>query len=433
MEVSLSDILAAREERVRLQQQYLHKYRCPLISFTMNIAGPIKNTPLIQRGFQEGLDNLRARLTIRAEYVEHSPTGCTAMLSVAMAAKELKAICVELEETSPIGRLFDMDVLDIDGTKLERPQMRSCIVCGAPGRGCAARRVHSVTELQNATNQLLRNHFLQKDPLDIAARAVSSLIDEVNTTPKPGLVDLRNNGSHRDMDPELFRRSAIALHRYFAQCVKIGQATAASDASETFPLLREEGLRAEKEMFQVTCGVNTHKGAIYTMGILCGSIGRLWKADKPIGDIDAILSEARNMVSRSVHSDLASANGSTNGEKCYLRYGLGGIRQEVADGLPSVREIGLPRYEKALADGYSPNDAGAIALIHLIAQVADTNLYHRGGETGAKWAAKAAASILPEPNVEEIIALDDSFIARNLSPGGCADLLAVTYFLHKLK
>ena len=436
MEVSLIDILNAREERSRLQQQLLQEYGCPLICFTMNIAGPIKTSPLIQRGFQVGLDALLAKLpadSLRWKQIDSAPTGSTAMLAVDMDAHELKSICIAIEEASPLGRLFDMDVLATTSTKLERGTLRGCMVCGAPGRECAASRRHSVPELQEVTTRILREHFKQTDANFIASMAVESLIGEVNTTPKPGLVDRRNNGSHLDMTITHFLDSAEALRPYFAECVRLGQNTAHLTPVETFPHLRAAGLTAEKAMYQATGGINTHKGAIYTIGILCGSIGRLWAPDDPIANTSNILEECGRIAAKSVKADLSNATGSTAGEKYYLRYGVGGIRSEVANGLPSVRTLALPCYEQALNAGLSQNDAGAITLINLIANVADTNLYHRGGETGAKWAAEVASALLPFPSIADIEELDDAFIARNLSPGGCADLLAVTYFLHKTR
>ena len=436
MEVSLIDILNAREERVRVQQQLLKEHSCPVISFTMNIAGPIKTTPLIQRGFQAGLDSLLAQLPasqLRKQLVHTAPTGYTAMFAVNMEATKLKEICVRLEESSSLGRLFDMDVLTGDGTKLERPHQRGCLVCGAPGRACASRRLHSVAELQDVTQRILREHFAVADQEHIAQLAVQSLIDEVNTTPKPGLVDLRNSGSHQDMTPRHFYASAEALRPYFCECVQIGQQTAAFPAYETFALLRQAGIQAEKAMYQATGGVNTHKGAIYTMGVLCGSLGRLWTAENPIVNTASIIATAAAMVSESTRTDFQNATGITAGERCYLQYGIGGIRQEVANGLPSVCDVALPCYEKYLEDGLSQNDAGAFTLLHLISKVEDTNLYHRGGPNGAKWAAQAAADLLKKTSVTDILPLDNAFIQKNLSPGGCADLLAITYFLHALK
>ena len=428
MEVSLLDILNAREARAQRQQQLLAAHRAPLLCFTMNIAGPVKLSPLIQWGFEEGLGLLTQQLpqeNILFREVQVLPTGCEAVFAIDLPAGKIKDLCTELEENHPLGRLFDMDVIDTDGVKLERKAQRGCIVCGAPGRFCAASRAHSVKQLQAVTTQLLERHFF---PFDIAAIAVQSLIDEVRTTPKPGLVDCRNNGSHTDMDLQLFEASAQALRPYFEACVRIGQNTAQLPPEETFPLLRTAGMEAEATMLRVTGGVNTHKGAIYTLGLLCGSIGRLGCTDT-----DAILAECQAMVGSSVKADLATATGKTAGERLYLQYGIRGIRGEAADGFPSVKKIGLPHFRQALAEGLSHNDAGVLTLLHLITQVKDTNLYHRGGRDGALWAANAAQQLLSDyPSNALVAQLDDAFIARNLSPGGCADLLAVTYFLHSL-
>lgn len=434
MQVSLHDILDAREARVRKQQFLLTEFRAPLLCFTMNIAGPVKVTPLIRRGFEVGLEILERRLPeFLYRDIQVLPTGCEAFFSVAMPARKLKALCTDIEENHPLGRLFDMDVLDVQGAKLERECQRSCLVCGKPGRGCAASRAHSVEQLQAVTRQLLEAYFSLADRKQIADFACESLLDEVNTTPKPGLVDRRNNGSHKDMALRHFYDSVSALMPYFEECVKLGQETSNQLPESTFPLLRQAGLSAEQAMYHATGGINTHKGAIYTLGILCGSIGRLWSPEKPIADIPAILSECIKVAQASARQDLSMADGSTAGQRAYLHYGIGGIREEVAAGLPSVALVSLPAYMQGLKDGLSPNDAGAIALLHLIAKVQDTNLYHRGGIDGAQWAAKAAQALLPCPTTQQIEALDDAFIHKNLSPGGCADLLAVTYFLHRLQ
>lgn len=437
-EVTLTEILAAREKRAAWQQAMLQKYRLPIVCFTMNIAGPVKITPLIQRGFQAGLDALDRQIpmgSISERLIDTAPTGNTAIYVVNMDAALLKQICTSIEESTPLGRLFDMDVLTPDGKKLERPGLRGCIVCGAPGRGCAAGRLHSVRELQHVTNGILTKHFKLADREHLTSIAVQSLIDEVNTTPKPGLVDRRNNGSHKDMTIAHFIASAQALGPYFRECVKIGQDTAAQEPQATFLYLRQAGLEAEKTMYSATDGVNTHKGVIYTLGILCGCLGRLWTPEQPVGDYDTLLSECRKMVADFVKSDLSKGDQSTHGLQLYHQYGIGGIRAEVAAGLPSVTEISLPVYRKYIADGLTPNDAGVLTLLHLITHVEDTNLHHRGGIDGAKWATEKAKILLNSscsPTQAQIEALDDAFITRNLSPGGCADLLAATYFLHTL-
>lgn len=436
MEVSLQQILDAREQRAVRQKALLLQYGRPLVCFTMNIAGPVKVSPLIIRAFRWGLSQLRHRLTkerILSWQAASPVTGCEAFCVVDADARKLKDICIAIEEETPLGRLFDMDVLDVTGRKLERQAQRSCLVCGAPGRVCAAGRLHSAQQLQAATCHIISAHFAALDREKIAGLAVESLIAEVLTTPKPGLVDRRNTGSHTDMDMDTFIASAHALKPYFLRCVEIGQTTAQLPPAATFPLLRKAGLEAEKAMYRATNGINTHKGAIYTVGVLCGSLGRLWRPEAPFAETACVLSLCREMTAQAIKEDFAAMTGITAGERLYLEKGLTGIRGQMAAGLPAVADIGLPVYEHCLQKGLSPNDAGAITLVHLIARVEDTNLYHRGGAAGAVFARDAAQALLPEPTLAQIEALDDAFMARNLSPGGCADLLAATCFLQQLQ
>ena len=430
MNTLLHEILAAREARFAKQKQLLSEFGVPLVCFTMNIAGPVKDSPLIRRAFDEGAALLSKQLpSIVHQETSYFVTGCEGYFSVAADAKTIKAICTAIEESCPLGRLFDMDVLDIDGTKLERKTERSCLICGKAGRFCAASRSHDVSLLQQTTNEIISSHFAISDANRIADTAVQSLLDEVHITPKPGLVDKNNCGSHTDMDILLFTKSAHALRPYFLRCVQIGQVS----SDDCFPMLRQAGMEAEKQMFAATNGVNTHKGAIFTLGILCGAAGRLWKAENPVFSAQQILRKAQILAEPYVMADFSHiTEPKTAGERLYQTYGLNGIRGEAAAGFPSVANVSLPVYQQQLAAGKDENDAAAIALMHLIAKVEDTNLYKRGKAEGAAFAHNAAAALLPAPTIAQIKELDKQFIAKNLSPGGCADLLAATLFLHKL-
>lgn len=437
-EVTLAQVLQSREDRVQKQEQLRRRYGSTILCFTMNIAGPVKISPLIERGFRAGLAMLEQRLSPSAilhREVLTAVTGCQALYAVSIGAPEAKEICVAIEDSLPLGRLFDMDVLAADGSKLTRGSLRGCLVCGAPGRGCAARRLHSVGQLQAATKQLLTEHFSAADRVHIAALAVQGLLDEVQATPKPGLVDRRNNGSHTDMDLHTFTVSAHALEPYFAQCVGIGQRAAEDSPQHTFSLLRQAGIAAERTMYQATGGVNTHKGAIYSMGLLCGSLGRLWNPEGSPPALSAVLAQCSAMAAAAAKEDFASMDGSTAGQRLYLQRGITGIRGEAAAGFPSVLQTGLPAFRAGLARGLRREDAGVLSLLHLIPKVEDTNLYHRGGEAGAVWAKETVSQLLkdfPYPAASQLEELDDAFIARKLSPGGCADLLALTFFLDRL-
>lgn len=443
MEVSLTEMLEAREKRAWQQRELLRRGRT-MICFTMNIAGPIKNSPLIGSGYDLGKRLLLGQLDVAGVAVSdfeevREKTGNECILLVDAEPLIVKAITAELEDHAPIGRLFDMDVLRPDGSKVERQELglpgRKCLLCGESAQVCARSRKHSVAELQAKTREILQEAVDEWDSREAARLACQALLYEVAITPKPGLVDRENSGSHRDMDFFTFQASAAALQPYFAQCVRIGRQGGAPE--ETLRALRLPGKLAEAEMRRATVGVNTHKGAIFSMGILCGALGRLDR--ESWGNPDRILDEcaamAKGIVSED-YRDLTPETAKTAGQKLYLRYGITGVRGQAEAGFPAVREAGLPTLEAALAAGKNINEASCAALLALLVHTADTNMIHRGGFDGMQQATLEVREILDRenfPSRETLESLDKRFIEKNLSPGGSADLLALTLFLHFLR
>lgn len=436
-EVTLIQILNSREERVTKQKNIIAKFGYPVVSFTMNIAGPIKTSPLIERAFFEGIKLLKNALSgkeIAYQNTEIKVTGCEALFSVNADALEIKKICTGIEDNYSIGRLFDIDVIDSFERKLERATPRNCIVCGKAGWECSAGRLHSVESLTFATGEIIKKYFFNTDKEYISELAVKSLLDEVYTTPKPGLVDCRNNGSHADMDVQLFERSANSLKSYFQKSFSIGYETKSLSCEKALIPLRDAGITAEQTMYKVTGGINTHKGVIYSLGLLCASAGRLWKAETPFASREDLCKESAKYVKDTIQNDFEKTDTSTAGGRLYKELGITGIRGEVASGFESVLKIGLPVYENLIRKGFSQNDAGAVTLLHFIAKIKDTNLYHRGGKEGAQYAKTMAIKVINHPFYErkQMENMDDEFIKRNLSPGGSADLLAITYFLNNI-
>ena len=444
-EVTLQEILDARERRAEAQRQLLKQLARPLISFTMNIPGPVKDSPMIRRAFDEGLRMLddalgEAGIACASRQITHADTGNEFLCAVKASAAAVKEICMRIEDGSPMGRLFDMDVIGLDGQKLARKEERRCLVCGALGRGCASRRLHSLEELNAAVTRLLREGLLAVDADSVDAMVTHALLEEVATTPKPGLVDRNNNGAHRDMTLFSFQTSAAALRGYWKDCFLTGAKTAELPAREAFARLRPLGMDAERKMLAATRGVNTHKGAIFTLGTIGGALGRLWQPEAPCGDPERIAETCAALCSEAVEADFAllekGGTAHTAGERLYLHSGLRGIRGEVAAGLPAVLETGLPILEACLDDGMSRNDAGVITLLYLIARGEDTNMIKRGGYALAEGMSAHLRDELRKnvlPTTERVRQLDEIFIRRNLSPGGCADLLAVSYFLYDWK
>ena len=446
MEVTLLEMLEARERRAERQRRLLEEYHATLVCFTMNIAGPVKNSPLIRRGFVLGRRLLEEQFRVAGIRVLHSGessenTGNEAVFVVDQEPLAVKALSVEIEDHTTAGRLFDMDVLCPDGRKVDRQELglpgRRCLICGGPAQACARSRTHTVAQLQEKTGSLLAEAIREADRGCAARLACQALLYEVATTPKPGLVDRNNSGSHRDMDFFTFQASAAALWPYFARCAEIGMDTRREAPEETFARLRFPGKLAEGEMLRATGGVNTHKGAIFSMGILCGALGRLER--EQWGNPGAVMAECaamtRGIVSRD-YAGLTSRTAKTAGQQLYLRYGITGVRGQAEEGFPAVIHVGLPKLEAALAAGRTVNQAGCAALLAMLADTADTNMIRRGGYALAKQTAEAAAQLLekePFPAEETLEKLDAAFIRDNLSPGGTADLLAMVYMLHFLK
>ena len=228
-EVTLEQMLEARERRVQRQRTLLDRYGQSLICLTMNVAGPVKNSLLIRRGFFWAEELLLGQLAGRGISCLHRErygpaTGNEGFYVVSGDAAALKQLTVEMEEHCEIGRLLDLDVLDPRGEKMERQSLglmpRRCLICGGPAWACARSRSHSVQELRQKTETMLRQAFARQDAQTVAGLACRSLLYEVCVTPKPGLVDRKNSGSHRDMDIFTFLNSTSVLFPYFERCVR---------------------------------------------------------------------------------------------------------------------------------------------------------------------------------------------------------------------
>lgn len=314
---------------------------------------------------------------------------------------------------------------------------RRCLICGGPAKVCSSRRSHSVPELQARTTEILTAELDAWDAATAARQAVRALLYEVNTTPKPGLVDRRNSGSHQDMDSFTFMSSAAALYPYFEACTAVGRKTGTQPAPETFRALRPLGCEAEGEMLDATNGVNTHKGAIFSIGIVCAALGRMDRS--AWSDPEQIMTEVKAMTAGLTAQDFSGVteeNAVTAGQKLYVRYGITGVRGQAEAGFPAVLQHGLPVLEQGLALGYDLNRAGCAALLAILANSTDTNMIARSSrERQSAWAEHLQTMLTetPYPDEAALTELDDRFIAEHLSPGGSADLLALSYLLYFLK
>ena len=397
-------MLLARDRRASRQAALLSRYGRPVISFTMNIAGPVKDSPLIRYAFRSGLRQLEALPCAQlCREVIFEPTGPEALLVYeTQDARLLKAFCIRLESEGEAGRLFDLDVLDANGEKLSRETGRTCLVCGGPVSVCSRSRAHGLEAITARTGAILEAFAAET----LGEMAENALLAEVHFTPKPGLVDEANNGAHRDMDVPLFERSAHALRPCFEEFVRLGIQGASPAA------LQQAGVRAEQAMFAATGGVNTHKGAIYSGALLLHAAGRLLS-----GEEEGNLCELAAQTAAAIPAP-------TGTHGAAVRACCGGIRTEAVSGYPTAQAV-LRQLRQS-----GPLDA----LLLSMSRLDDSTLWHRGGAEGAQLVRSRAADILAAPASEREARtrrLDAELIERNLSPGGSADLLAMAFFLEK--
>ncbi|OFI46492.1 hypothetical protein BG262_05615 [Floricoccus penangensis] len=264
----------------------------------------------------------------------------------------------------------------------------------------------------------------------ISRAAYNALIFEVRLSPKPGLVDERNNGSHSDMSVDTFLSSADALLPYFINYAKLGYEHADDDMGALFIKLRDEGILAEEAMFNATNGVNTHKGANFTFALFLGALGFIFKKNGPSVSVQKNeLFDIIKQLADGLMNDFEREN-LTNGISTYKKYGAKGVRGEAIMGYPTVQRL----LENTSID---ENDKfyWHKLLLEIILFAEDANLLHRGGREGLKYAQNLSSELLNSDFQDfenQMIEVDEKFIEKNLSPGGSADLLAIIYFLNKL-
>lgn len=441
--IELQEILYARENRLLRQQEMLNLYDYPLICLTLNIAGPVKRFFMADKTLAEGIEMILASLTAERipvidcrTYMEK--TGCEAYFSVDAPADEVKRIMVRIEDNFCLGRLLDIDVFLKGGRKVERGDIgkapRTCFLCSMPAVECARSRTHSVEQLQHFTQKTMFEFFTERFSDNISRLAIRALLYEVSVTPKPGLVDRVNNGAHKDMDFYSFIDSSLTLLPYFRNCVNLGLKHAEIADEDLFSLLRPEGVLAEKQMLAMTGGVNTHKGAIFSLGLICAAIGRIEACGGQL-DEKTVCCEVKKLAKYSLKDYELTVNREHTGiEMAYVKYRFTGARGEAASGFQHVLRMALPELRCQLERGKTLNDAGVFALLRLISIIEDTNVVKRCDRQALE-NIQHKAKVMLEQNIthmDEVEIMDQLLIEKNISPGGCADLLAITYFFHFL-
>ena len=247
---------------------------------------------------------------------------------------------------------------------------------------------------------------------DLAERALRL---ELDTTPKPGLVDRRDNGAHKDMDYALMSKSISALRPYLTRL-------AVESAKDIDPAkIKEIGIEAEKAMLKATGGVNTHKGALFCIGLSVAAASYLASTT---GSVEAY--SFKELVSRAA-SEIPSARG-THGAEAKRSFKAVGALENARAAYPELFADWLPYYRSLEGDPFRCHKT----LLHIMTTLDDTNILHRRGAEGLAHAEAEAARLLEDFSESGLSSLNKDFIRENISPGGSADMLSLTIFIESI-
>jgi holo-ACP synthase/triphosphoribosyl-dephospho-CoA synthase len=437
----LNSILEAREQRGIFKKFLAGKGRASL-SFSLNIPGYPKSNSIAKSFFGLCLTDLKYHLKshLIEIFSEEAIEICDAAGDFFLAPftggilslQEIKQICEDFEERHPLGRFLDVDLNDELGNTVSSGKSKLCFFCkDQPAIECRRSNAHDPELLRSYMFSDMAEYCRIRKESQIVKRlstfALSAILNEISLTPKPGLVDKFSNGSHSDMDYQTFINSSAAISGWFEELVRAGLHFQQDDLTKALPVIRNIGLQMEAAMYEATGHINTQKGIIFLMGLSLFATGKLYR-DGDLFDSDRFRGIVRDICKDLVRKELKINPGikGSHGEVVFQKFGFSGARGEAESGFETVFEKGLPM----LAGMKILNDQSLISCFLAIASTnSDTNILYRCGPevlTSFQHLCKNALDNFTDANYAAI----GEFCRReNISPGGSADLLAVSIFL----
>lgn len=297
-----------------------------------------------------------------------------------------------------------------------------------PISASSVRQLIKTLNLQEACEMVpdsSRPFIIKKCAEHIANLAVDALREELNTTPKPGLVDKNDNGAHSDMDIHLMNKSIDSLYPYFVELAEVGLKNSDSPQEEISEYVRTIGIEAEKAMLKTTGRINTHRGAIFSMGLCVTAVSLIIASEKELSP--ANISETIAYVV----SDFQKQPDSKGGKVCQ-EYHIKGALDNAKEGYTEIFFNVLPIYQEFIRTEVERNTANIQILLYIMSILDDTNIYHRKGNEIALKVKETAHTLFQNYDEQRVHELNRTFIRDNISPGGCADMLAMVIFINKI-
>lgn len=436
-------LLEAREKRQALVERAGDAGRAVVFAST-NIPGRDKCPPGVTHLLGQAVEKIARSLP--AEPLDHGLDGLGpwAAFSVRLPPDAVKRATIDIESTLPAGRLLDLDVYTADGQQVDRASLglapRACLACDRPAVECMRLVRHSPDAVVAAAASLLHPHSVRS----LADAFVTGARVELELTPKPGLVDRLDNGSHPDLSFDSMRRSIDLLPVYFEELLRAAGRIAPEGGGRIEPgeidlqACVEAGRQAERRMTEAI-GTNAHKGYIFLAGLvlLAAAI-----APDHRGLRLRISALARRILApRSTVAPSQAAGFPSHGARARTEHGLGGINREALAGLPSVFDRGLPvlAAAPALSDGKDDLGFGPVAghllMAALMQTVEDTTAVHRCGPAALARLRADGAHLQRliesgQDHLPWLAALNAEYQRLNLTMGGVADCMAISFALH---
>ncbi|MGV6846001.1 MAG: triphosphoribosyl-dephospho-CoA synthase [Lutibacter sp.] len=445
---NLTKILSAKEARKEIRKK-LAANQFATISVSLNIAGYPKNNSVTQQFFDLILDELkvffianRINISIDKKIKIIDEAGnfyCNKIEDKTINLNNLKLLTEEFEQNHEVGRLIDVDVFNKNGYPISSHKTKNCLLCEKPATVCMREKNHEYKVLRKFSFEKIQfylNSMHKKDLLQaICEMANKAILYEVSVTPKPGLVDFEDSGAHSDMNYFTFLNSCAAITPFWLEIGTLAF-NYNGDLEKALPEIRKIGIRAENKMLFATNNANTHKGLIFIMGLSVFAIIKSLIENNYIFESTFFRNKVQKIAKNLIEKELKLSNNKSNshGEITYQKFGLkgAGARYQAENGFPVIFEKALPFLNnnlnnEILQDKEALNGILKKTLLLIIANVNDSNVLYRNSSEAENLKKKAYLTFQNKMDYKELCEFCKE---KNLSPGGSADLLALSIFLY---
>ena len=444
----ITEFLLDRDRRVLYQEHLLKENKDKtLVTIRINYPGIEKSNyitdNIVNTIYNEILTYYGKFIVFEDKY--KNKEGIVAHFLFDLDFVNVKKEMINVEEEHILGICLDIDVYTLKNDKvigISRSDLfkkpRRCFICDLDAKICSRAQTHTIDEIKNYFEVVYKNFKDSQKKTDslayeVSQMALKAMISEVSTFPSFGLVSPISSGAHKDMDYYTFLNSAVAITPFLKKMFEVGYSYYSPEY--IFDAIRDIGKECEDKMFEATNNINTHKGMIFLMGISMAAIGKALYENKEFYQIqDIIKSMVKNILDD--FKELHKKEKLTHGERLYLEYGFTGIIGQVQDGLSVLFDNIIDNY---INSDLKENDLYTQILIELMARVEDSTVVYRHDISTLRKVQSDAKDLLnmggifTEEGRQKCHHLEDLYIKENISPGGCADLLAISILLIDVK